>query len=480
MDFKPILYVIGLLLSVLSASMALPMMADLYAGNPDWKVFFLCMSLTAFFGGSLVLSNAGRKFHLGIRQAFVLTTLGWLTIALFGALPFKFSELDMHFVDAFFEAMSGVTTTGATVITDLDNAPPGILLWRAMLQWLGGIGIIVMALSVLPFLKVGGMQLFKMESSEKEKALPRAAQLSLAITFIYIGFSFVCAIAYMAVGLGTFDAIAHSMTTVATGGFSTRDSSIGAFQNAGAETVAITFMILSGMPFVLFLKTVRGNARPLFTDSQVRGFLSVLTFSILAMTAFLSFGKGIDFIPALRQSAFNLTSVMTGTGYATTNYSAWGSFAICYVLFLMVVGGCAGSTTCGIKIFRFQILYAVARSQIKKLLYPHAVMTPHYNKRPVPDDVVVSVMSFFFVFALGFVVAVITLSSIGLDFLTSISGAATALANVGPGLGEIIGPVGTFEPLPSSAKWVLSFCMLLGRLELFTVLVMFSPYFWKK
>ncbi len=479
MDLKPVLYVTGILLCVLALSMALPMMADFYYGNNDWKVFFLCSVLTAFFGGALAISNQREKFEITVRQAFLLTVLGWLTIALFGALPFKFSETDMHFTDAFFESMSGVTTTGATVITDLQSAPPGILLWRAMLQWLGGVGIIVMALSVLPFLKVGGMQLFKTESSENEKAMPRATKLSAAIVIIYISLSAICAIFYMLAGLGTFDSLAHAMTTLATGGFSTQDSSFGYFNNVSAEITAITFMVISGMPFVLLLKAIRGRPGSLFKDSQVQVFLILLFLSIILMAGYLTVSHEEAFMSALRKSAFNITSVMTGTGYATDDYSLWGGFAICYMLFLMVMGGCAGSTTCGIKIFRFQILYTVTVAQIKKLSHPNGVFIPHYNGRPLPQDAIFSVLSFFFVFALCFVSAAIALSFIGLDFLTALSSAATAISNLGPALGNITGPSGTFASIPDSAKWILSFCMLLGRLELFTVLVMFSPHFWK-
>ncbi len=479
MDLRPILYVNGLFLSILSLGMVLPMLADFYFGYDDWKVFFVCIIITAFFGGALILSTMGHQFHVSTKQAFLLTNSVWLVLPTFGALPFWFSSLEMSITDSFFEAMSGITTTGSTVIVGLDYAPAGILLWRAILQWLGGIGIIIMAMSVLPFLKVGGMQIFRTELSEDEKALPRTAQLANSIAIIYVGLTAICALLYMAVGLEMFEAIAHAMTTISTGGFSTFDTSFSHYHEVGPETVAIIFMILGGTPFVLYLKAVRGNLRPLFTDSQVHWFLAILGIATVVTSSYLCFQQDMSIGEAFRRSSFNVVSVMTGTGYGNGDYNAWGGFAVSMFFFLMVVGGCAGSTSCGIKIFRFQVLHAVTKVQINKLLHPNGVFIPHYNGKPMPKDVPSSVMGFFFVYALGFSFLAIALSYVGLDFITAMSGAATSISNVGPGLGDIIGPTGTFKPLPDSAKWILSAGMLLGRLELFALLVMMSPHFWK-
>jgi len=455
------------------------MLADFYFGYDDWKVFFVCIIITAFFGGALILSTMGHQFHVSTKQAFLLTNSVWLVLPTFGALPFWFSSLEMSITDSFFEAMSGITTTGSTVIVGLDYAPAGILLWRAILQWLGGIGIIIMAMSVLPFLKVGGMQIFRTELSEDEKALPRTAQLANSIAIIYVGLTAICALLYMAVGLEMFEAIAHAMTTISTGGFSTFDTSFSHYHEVGPETVAIIFMILGGTPFVLYLKAVRGNLRPLFTDSQVHWFLAILGIATVVTSSYLCFQQDMSIGEAFRRSSFNVVSVMTGTGYGNGDYNAWGGFAVSMFFFLMVVGGCAGSTSCGIKIFRFQVLHAVTKVQINKLLHPNGVFIPHYNGKPMPKDVPSSVMGFFFVYALGFSFLAIALSYVGLDFITAMSGAATSISNVGPGLGDIIGPTGTFKPLPDSAKWILSAGMLLGRLELFALLVMMSPHFWK-
>lgn len=477
-DLKPVLFVIGFMLSILGLTMLLPMMADIYMANTDYRVFLLCITFTLFFGGALALSNFDRKFDLTVRQAFLLTGSSWLCLSLFAALPFYYADLGMSFTDSFFEAVSGITTTGATVMTGLDEAPPGILLWRGLLQWLGGIGIIVMALSILPFLKVGGMQLFRTESSEKEKAMPRAAKLSLSIFMIYLALTLLCISAYRFSGLTHFDALAHALTTISTGGYSTSDNSIGNFNSVTTEMVAVFFMAVSGMPFILFLKTINGNRRALFRNSQVRTYLGILASAIFILSLYQVL-KGTPIPDALRYTSFNVVSVMTGTGYATANYTAWGSFAVAIFLFLMTIGGCAGSTTCGIKVFRFEVLHIITSRQIKKLLNPRGAFDLAYNGRPLPPDVPTSVMVFFFVFALIFAVAVLALSATGLDFVTSISGVATSLSNVGPGLGGIIGPASTFQSLPDSAKWILSFCMLLGRLELFTILVLFSPVFWR-
>ncbi len=479
MDFRPILYVVGILLCTLAVSMIFPMLADLSQNNPDWTVFFFCALFTAFFGGAMILTNAGMQFSMSVRQAFLLTGLSWVVLASFAALPFMMSGLKVSFTDSMFEAISGITTTGSTVMTGLDDMPPGILLWRAILQWLGGIGIIVMALSVMPFLKVGGMQLFKTESSESEKAAPRAAQLAASIGLIYLVLTFICMVFYHMAGMSPFDALAHAMTTIATGGFSTRDASFNGFDTAEKEIVATIFMFMGGLPFVLYLKAVRGNLNSLFSDSQVRWFSNIVVFSIFITIAYLVMFQDQNFLEALRRASFNVISIITGTGYTNGDYGLWGGFAVAMVFFLMVIGGCAGSTSCGIKIFRFQVLSSVTGAQLKQLLHPHGVFLPHYNGKALPEGVTTSVLSFFFLYALCFSLLAVALSFVGLDFLTAMSGAATSISNVGPGLGEIIGPSGNFGPLPDSAKWILCIGMVLGRLELFTVLILLTPSFWR-
>ncbi|MCZ6844775.1 MAG: TrkH family potassium uptake protein [Alphaproteobacteria bacterium] len=479
-DLRPILFILGLLLTTLALAMSLPALVDAATGHADWQVFLASAGLTLFVGVSLILTMRGGNMEIGIREAFVLTVGSWLGVTLFASLPFVFAELNLSFADAFFEAMSGITTTGATVIVNLDNAPPGILLWRALLQWLGGIGIIVTAVAMLPMLKVGGMQLFRMESSDTtEKVLPRAAQISTAIGAIYFILTSICAVAYWAAGRPGFDAVAHAMTTIATGGFSTSDDSLAAFATPGIEWIAVVFMILGSLPFVLYLQVVRGRPMSLFRDSQVRWFLALALALIIIVILILSISQGVSSSQSLRLAAFNTISILTGTGYSTAAFDNWGPLALTIFFLIMFIGGCAGSTTCGIKIFRFQILYETATTQIRRLVQPHGVFIPYYNRSPITDEVAMSVMSFFFFYVLVYVVLALGLSLLGLDFLTALSGAATAISNVGPGLGPVIGPNGTFTSLPDSAKWLLSAGMLLGRLELFTILVLFAPAFWK-
>jgi trk system potassium uptake protein TrkH len=480
-DFRPILFIIGILMSTLALAMCLPAVADAAVKNPDWEVFALAAAFTLLIGVMLMLTARSRARNLNQRQAFILTALSWTIIPAFGALPFTFSELELSYTDAFFEAMSGITTTGSTVLTGLDFAPPGILIWRALLQWLGGIGIIAMAIAILPMLQVGGMQLFRMESSDSsDKVLPRAAQLITYIGFIYLGMTIMCALSYWLAGMRGFDAVAHAMTTIATGGFSTSDQSIGHFASASVDTIAVVFMLLGSLPFVLYLRALRGNPGSLWRDSQVHWFLAIVLVAVSAMAFHLYLNNGFGLREAFRLASFNVVSIITGTGYATTDFGLWGTFGLTLLFFMMFVGGCAGSTTCGIKVFRFQVLYATAVTQIRRLLEPHGVFISYYNGKPIPYSVGDSVMSFFFLYALCFAVIAIGLGMIGLDFLTAMSGAATAISNVGPGLGDVIGPAGTFASLPDSAKWLLSLGMLLGRLELFTILVMLAPAFWRR
>ncbi len=482
-DLRPVLMIAGLFLGTLGLGMLVPAVVDLVSGSQDWTTFGVSAAVTVFVGGALGLANQGQWARLTIRQTFLLTTLCWLLVAVFGALPFMFSEYHLSYTDAFFEAMSGITTTGATVLTGLNDAPPGLLLWRAMLQWLGGIGFIVMAVAVLPMLRVGGMQLFRTEGFEQsEKVLPRAAEIAFNIVGIYVGLSVAVAVALWAVGLSPLGAVGHAMTSIATGGFSTVDASVGHYDSATVDWIVNAAMVLGSLPFALYLKAVKvRDPRPLLRDSQVQAFLLILAVFIAVMTAYNMEVRGVAPGEALRYSSFNVTSILTGTGYATTDFGQWGSFALTAFLFFMFIGGCAGSTTCGIKIFRFQVLYATAKNQMKRLLQPHGVFIPYYNHQPIPQEVSAAVLGFFFLYMVCFALLTAVLGLLGLDFITAVSGAASAISNVGPGLGPVIGPGGeTFAPLPDAAKWALAGGMLLGRLELFTVLVLVMPGFWRE
>lgn len=481
-DMRPIAMVIGIVLLVIAAAMLPPMLVDLAAGHPDWQVFFLSAALTAFVGLSLVLMTrgSGSGAELTVRQGFLLTTLIWFTTTVFAAVPLYYSSLGLGLADAFFEAMSGITTTGSTVVSGLDTAPGGILVWRALLQWLGGIGIIVMGIAILPMLSIGGMQLFRTESTDSsEKILPRAGQIATSIAAIYLAISVACASIYWLFGMTAFDAILHAMTTVATGGYSTKDASIGYFGSAAIEWTAIVFMIVGGIPFVLYIQAMRGRSLAFWQDDQVRWFLGIIAGGTALFVFWLQHGSGAVGTDGIRYSAFTTISLITGTGYTAADYNAWGTFAIGLAFFLMCVGGCSGSTTGGIKVFRFAVIYQIARVQVLRLLQPSGVFRAFYNREPVSDQTAISILGFIFVFALGFAVLALLLGFLGLDYLTSMSAAVTAIANVGPGLGDEIGPAGNFADLPDAAKWLLSAGMLLGRLELFTVLVLFAPAYWR-
>lgn len=480
-DIRPIFLVNGILLAMLGAAMFLPALVDIAVDNDDWLIFAGSAMLTLFTGVSLALMTWGHAGNLSFREAFILVVAAWTFLPAFSALPLAFSGLDLSYTDAFFEAMSGLTTTGSTVIVGLDTAPPGLLLWRSLLQWLGGLGIIVMAIAILPILQIGGMQLFKVEAFDTtEKVLPSAAQLAGSLVSFYAGATGVTALLLWFADMSFFDAINHAMTAIATGGFSTRDGSIGHYASAEIDWVIIGAMVVGSLPFALYLQALRGRPEKLWQDTQVQTFFGVI---IVLITLLALYEKALEieagFLNDLRYAAFNVVSIVTGTGYTNHDYSMWGPFAVALFFFMTFIGGCAGSTSCGIKIFRFQVVYESAAVQIRRLVHPHGVFVPCYNRKPIQDNVTASVMSFMFLFVLTFGVISMSLAFIGLDFLTAVSAAGTAISNVGPGLGPIVGPSGNFSSLPDLAKWLLSLAMLIGRLEIFTVLVIFTPAFWR-
>ena len=437
--------------------------------------------ITIIFGVLFFLSNLNYEKKLNLQQAFLLTSLSWISIAIFGSLPFIFSSLELSITDAIFESMSGITTTGSTIITNLNDSPKAILFWRAILQWLGGIGIIVMAITLMPIMNVGGMQLFKISISDKsEKILPKSKEISIRLILIYSGLTFLCAIFYKAFGMNFFDSLTHSMTTIATGGFSNYNESIGYFNSSTIEITSIIFIILGSIPFIAYIKFLNGNKKIFISDSQIKSFIKIIIISILILFFYLVIqNRNFEEI-SLRAISFNVISILTGTGYVTKEFDNWGSFPLIFFLILMFIGGCAGSTTCGIKIFRVQILYLFLINQLKKIIYPRGVFIIKYENNNVDEKFMASIISFIYLYIIIFFAITTLLSLSGLDFITSISGAATSISNVGPGLGTIIGPNGSFSLLPDFSKWVLSFGMILGRLELFAILVLFLPSFWQK
>ena len=479
-NYKTVFFTLGVLQIILGISMIIPIIAQFFFHELD-AGFIGAGLVSIIFGVLFFLTNLDHDKKLNLPQAFLLTSLSWLSIAIFGSLPFIFSNLDLNFTDALFESMSGITTTGSTIIVDLDNAPKAILLWRALLQWLGGIGIIIMAITLMPIMNVGGMQLFKISSNDaNEKILPKSKEVALRLIIIYSILTFICALMYKIFGMNIFDSITHSMTTIATGGFSNYNESIGYFDNNLIEITAMIFIFLGSIPFIAYIKFLNGDRKVFINDSQIRTFFKILIFSILTLLIFLAFKSKNIFEISFISVCFNIVSILTGTGYVTEDFSNWGNFPLIFFLILMFIGGCAGSTTCGIKIFRVQILYQFILNQLKKIIYPRGVFVTKYDKKIIDDNFMSSIISFVYLYIFIFFVITGLLSINGLDFITSISAAATSISNVGPGLGEIIGPNGNFSELSDFSKWILSFAMILGRLELFAILVLFVPSFWRK
>jgi len=478
-QIRPILFALGLMVCLMALAMALPTGLDYADGSPTWRSFAVSALFSLFVGVLMMMfAYEQRTARVGVREGFLLTASCWALLSAFAALPFL--GIDLPYTDAYFESMSGLTTTGATVIIKLDGQPRGILLWRALLQGIGGLGIIVVAILILPFLRIGGMQLFQTESSDRsEKVVPRAFELVSAIAGVFTFLTLSCTIVYMLLGMTPFDAICHALATISTGGFSTHDASFGFFASPALDWAGAFFMLSGALPFVVYIKVLRGDRLALWRDTQVRGFLLFILITCIMMAAWLSIARGETFGEAMRDAIFNVISVVTTTGFANEDYGLWGPFAIGIFFLLMFVGGCSGSTTGGIKIYRLQVASLLTRSHLLHLISPSRIVTLMYNGRRLPEDVPFSVVAFLALYMTTIGIFTVILTAMGLDLVTALSSATTAVSNVGPGLGDIVGPAGNFAGLPPAAKWVLSFAMLLGRLELFTVLVLFRPEFWR-
>ncbi len=479
-DMRPVGYVIGILVVFLGLTMLAPLAVDFGQGNGHWPVFATSAAITIISGGFLALASSnGTHIGLDIQKTFLLTTLVWVALSVFAAIPFILGFTNANLVDAIFEAVSGITTTGSTVFNELDKMPKGLLLWRGILQWLGGIGIIVVAMVFLPELRVGGMQIFRAEGFDTlGKILPRATTIAFQISIIYVGITMACGLSYVLAGMNFFDAVVHAFTTVATGGFSNYDGSFSVF-SWKVEYVAILFMILSALPFVRYVQLINGQGTAVLKDPQVKTFILLIILLVLLSTFVLSIQLNLSFELVFRKALFNITSILTGTGYASTNYMLWGGFLVSLLFFVGLIGGCAGSTTCSVKIFRYQIVFASIASQLKRIHSPNGVFIPRYQGRQINDDILNSVLTFFVVFFASLGILAVLLSLTGLDLITSLSGAAAALANIGPGLGETIGPDGNFSSLSDTAKWLLIVGMLIGRLELMAVYILFTLKFWR-
>ena len=479
-NYKTVFFTLGILLIILGIAMIVPVAFQLIYDEFD-STFIISGIVTITFGILFFLSNIDHLKLINTQQAFLLTALSWLSVATFGSLPFFFSELNLSITDSFFESMSGITTTGATILKNIESSPKGILIWRSMLQWLGGIGVILMAITLMPIMNIGGMQLLKISSYDSsEKILPKSKEISKKLITVYVSLTLLCAFFYKIFGMNTFDSLTHSMTTIATGGFSNYDQSIGYFNNAYIETVSILFILLGSIPFILYIKFISDDKKIIFKDEQVKLFFKLTLVSILVLFVYLVIVNKNIFEIQLRSVIFNVISILTGTGYVTKEFDQWGNFPLIFFLILMFIGGCAGSTTCGIKIFRVHILYYFIRNQLTKIIYPRAIINLKYNNSKVEDKLIASIISFIYLYILIFFVLASMLTLTGLDFITSVSGAASSLSNVGPGLGNEIGPNSNYSGLPDKSKWLLSVGMILGRLEIFAILIIFLPSFWRK
>lgn len=479
-DVRPVGYLVGLMVLAMGLTMALPLLVDVAESRGHWPVFAESMIVTCLSGGLVALScrnSIGRG--LNIQQAFLLTTSVWVALPLFGALPFMLGETRLGMIDAYFESMSGMTTTGTTVIAGLDALPKGLLLWRGILQWLGGLGIVIVALVFLPEMRVGGMQFFRSEGFDTlGKALPRTVDISKGVINIYLGLTAVCTLTFLALGMGAFDATVHALTTVSTGGFSTTDASFGAFPGA-PQYACVVFMVLASLPFVRMMQGVQGNLRPLLEDTQVRTYIRWLFYAFVALAAYDILALGHFEEARLRERLFNLVSVFSGTGFGDGDVTAYGHFPFAILIVVGAIGGCTSSTGCSIKIFRYQIMLRALGQQARRIFHPSSVLVLRHEGRRVEDEVLQSVMLLFTVYILSLGFCSVALELTGLTLMESITGAWTAIFNIGPVFGLSVGPTGSVQAFPEMAKILMILAMLMGRLEILAVIVLLLPRFWR-
>lgn len=480
LDIQSIAFFVGNIICFFGTAMLLPAILDWADGNEDYRVFVACAAILVFVGLTMGLSFRRHRYALGIREIVLAAPLTWIAVVGFAALPFVFSSLQLSYTDAVFETMSGATATGSTVIVGLDIAPRGLLLWRFILIWFGGFGFVTLAVLVLPFLRIGGMQLFVLDlSAQSGKFVPRMIDVVGKIGIVYVIITILGAAAYHAAGMSIFDAICHSMAGVATGGFSTHDAGLGYFKSPSIEWIATVQMAASALPFVLILEGIRHGPRPLSADSQVRLFFAIIAISSLTLTVWLVARESIGILDALRQATFNVVSIITTTGFTSQDFTQWGGFPSVLIIMLMIVGGCTGSTAGGVKMFRLCVLLEALRTQLRRQVYPHGTFIVSYNRSPIADAVRAGVTGYFFVYLSTLFMFALGLSLTGMSFEASLGASATALGGVGPGLGPVIGPCCTFTPLPAVAKWLLTVEMLAGRLEILVVLIPLTRTFWR-
>jgi trk system potassium uptake protein TrkH len=436
--------------------------------------------MTLFGGLSMALAFRRARHAMGVREVMLTVPATWLTVVNFASLPFIFSSFRLSYTDALFETMSGITATGSTVIVGLDGAPAGLLLWRWLLVWLGGFGIITLAVLVLPFLRIGGMQLFVLDlSAQSGKFVPRMIDVVGKIGLVYLGITAIGAVAFRIEGMSTFDAIGHSMAAVATGGFSSHDASIGWFKSPAIEWTISALMVVSAMPYVLHIEALRRGPDALLDDAQVRLFLWIILGAVGSLFVWRVAWNDAPIFEAAREATFNVTSMISTTGFASQDFDQWGGFPSVVLLLSMLLGGCTGSTAGGIKMFRLCVLLSALRAQAHRQIYPHGTFVVTYNGATVAETVRAGVTLYFFVYLSTFMVFALALAFCGLSFEASLGASATALGGVGPGLGPIIGPCCTFAPIPDPAKWLLTIEMLAGRVEILVLVIPLTRTFWR-
>ena len=444
-------------------------------GLAEFSQSFVIILLCSF----LLTLKKPDKMELRVKDMLLMTTLIWVSVGLFSALPFIFIK-HISFTDAYFETMSGLTTTGSSVLSNLNQTAPSLLMWRSTLQWIGGLGMIVMAVAVLPFLNVGGMTLFRSESSDwSEKSTPHTKDIAKNIIRIYIFLTLLSIIAFMLAGMSFFDAINHTFAALSTGGFSTRDAGMADFSNL-AQWICALFMFLGSLPFLLFLQALqKKNIKTVIYNQQVVGFTLFILVTGLFLTVYLYQQNIFNFSDSLRLSFFSLINILSTSGFTLVNFDTWSSVTTLIFAFAFLIGGCSGSTAGGIKIFRFQIIFSLLKSQIIKLLHPNSVHPVQYNGKRVQNDTLFAIITFIFCYLVSTFLLSVLLAISGMGALEALSSAATAIGNVGPGLGPVVGPSGNFANIPEAAKWLMSLGMLLGRLEITTILVLLFPSYWK-
>lgn len=480
-NWAQIFKIMSVLWLVLAIFMTLPLMVLVIEKDADAPAF--AVSLLIILSATFTTWVLTRHVSLELKpwQMFILTAGSWTSISCFASLPLILGAPQLSFTNAVFESVSAITTTGSTVLIGIENLSDGLKLWRGLMQWMGGIGIIVMGIAILPFLKVGGMRLFHTESSDwSDKVMPRTGGIAKATLIVYAALTLIAILSYWLGGMLPLDAIVHGMTSLSTGGFANSDASFGAYSDQPWLLWMGSFFMLSGaLPFVLYIRFIRSSRSALWKDQQVRGLLKLLLAAIVILSVWRVL-QGDDWFVSLTHVTFNVISVVTTTGYASDDYTLWGSLPIAAFFYLTFVGGCSGSTSGGMKIFRFQIAMLMLRNQLRYLIHANGIFTTRYNHQPVTSDISRSVVAFSFFFFITIAVLTLGLSALGLDLITALTGAATAVANVGPGLGDTIGPAGNFATLPDAAKWLLCLGMLMGRLEILTVVVLMTPMFWRR